>query len=447
MPNVDEKSLRRIGDATRKSEMQRSRRLQRVPPAPKNPVHAARFRLRSPLEHGKFAVGRMLQLEVDEDGTSLWLETDREEMLFVATGHQTRWDVGADVSAIWTAAGYAVISEQLMGRTNTGEVVPYGVYSIGAGEFGIDGVLALGFGGQSAPLWAREFAFVGDAPDDPPRQDRGPDGVRVKFWPCTTQLPTWAAYDRAPDTGLPVEVLDALEWADNDPAPGERWGTTSGAKLRRTATLLELYWYKWTPPPPICNLNPDYDPISDPGSPDYDPDDPGFDPDYDASTPKGFWAGTTVECDPDDPGTPPDSVLADPVWWIAPIGWWGWGFAGWGWGFGWGGLGWNYPYWYGAFGAPNYWGGWGYGWWVNRWGGRPPTVEDLPDPDTPVPQPPDGQGEITRECRYGWVVWDWGWRILNVDRDRQLAFIIGEIEFRNRLVVENATPEDCVPTY
>ena len=84
---------------------------------------------------------------------------------------------------------------------------------------------------------------------------------------------------------------------------------------------------------------------------------------------------------------------------------------------------------------------------MNRWGGRPPTAEDLPDPDTPVPQPPDGQGEITRECRYGWIVWDWGWRILNVDRDRQLAFIIGDIEFRNRLVVENPTPDDCPSAY
>ena len=444
---LDRSPLRRVGEVTRKSELTPTRRTQQASTARKPPAPAARFRLRAPLEHGAFAVGCELHLEREDDGSFYWVETDREESLFAATGHQTRWDVGADVTAVWTAAGYAVITEQLMGRTGNGRVIPYGVYPVGHGH-AQEGVLLLGAGGLEAQSpWDRDYVFLGDVPDDPPGTERGPDGIAHRLWPCTTQLPTWAAYDRVPDTGLPPDVLEALGWDNQHPQAGEYRGTLNTGKLQRTATLLELYWYKWTPPPPVCNLNPDYDPISDPGSPDYDPEDPAFDPDYDASTPKGFWAGTTVECDSDDPGDPPDSVLADPVWWIAPLGWWGWGLGGWGWNWGWNGFGWNYPYWYGGLGAPYHWGAWGHGWWVYRWGGRPPTAEDLPDPDTPVPQPPPGQGEITRECRYGWIVWDWGWRILNVDRDRQLAFIIGDIEFRNRLVVENPTPDDCPSAY
>ncbi len=443
---LDRSSLRRVGDVTRQTELRPTDLRAKQHNSSSTLPAGARFRLRTPLEHGRFAVGRKLQLERDDDGTCYWVETDREEVLFAATGHQTRWDTGADVTAVWTAAGYAVIAEALMARMGSGQPISYGVYSIGHHDLQ-DGVLLIGTGSLGRSAWDADYAFLGDLPEDPPTHDRGPDGLTVKLCPCTTQLPTWVAYDMSPDTELPADVLEALEWGNEHPQPGEYWGTRAGPRLQRTASLLELYWYKWTPPPPTCNLNPDYDPISDPNSPDYDPDNPAFNPDYDASTPKGFWAGTTVACDPDSPGTPPSSVLADPVWWIAPIGWWGSLFAGWSWNWGWNGIGWNYPYWYGRFGAPYYWGAFGYGWWITRWGGRPPTAEDLPDPDTPVPQPPPGQGEITRECRYGWVVWDWGWRILNVDRDRQLAFIIGDIDFRNRLVVENPSPDACGPPY
>lgn len=427
--NLDEKSVRRVGDATRKSESQRTDHTSPPTTRHHSQESLARFKLRTPLEQGKFAIGRKLKLERNDDGSYYWLQTDQEEPVFLATGLQTRLDAGAEVSALLTAAGFAVVSESLFGRivSGTGRPIPYGVYPVAHGEQA--GILWLGNHVENKLPWELDYGFVGDVPDDPPAQDAGPDGAPPKLWPCTVQLPTWTAYDLSPDTELPTEVLESLGWGNEHPEPGEYWGTRFGPKLLRTASLLELYWYKWTPPAPACNVNPEYDPDTNP------------------DVPKGFWAGTTVECDPDDPGDPPDSALAEPVWWIAPVGWWGWGFGGWGWGWGWNGLAWNYPYWWGGVGSTYWWGGWGYGWWINRWGGRPPTAADLPDPDGPVPQPPSGQGEVTRECRYGWVVWDWGWRILNVDRDRQLAFIIGNIEFRNRLVVENPTPDDCPSTY
>ena len=431
---LDDKSLRRIGDATRKSELQRKKIPQHTPPAPKNQVHAAKFKLVTVLEHGKSGVGRMMQLHTNEDGSTFWLQTDREEKLFLATGHQTRIDEGAEVEAIFTSNGYAVVSEVLMGRLVgiETEAIPYGVYWISPG--GKPGVLSLFTGSDETGFyaWFHDYAFLGDVPDDPPTQEKTPaDEVEPKLWPCTTQLPTWAAYDTAPDTGLPEEVIEALGWTEKHPSQGEYWGAAGGPRLQRTAYLMELYWYKWTPPAPACIVNPAYDEIDNPDVPTH------------------VWAGTDVSCDFDTPGDPPDSVLSDPVWWIAPIGYWGsWGYGGWGHNWGWrSGYGWNYPNWYGGYGGSyNYWGGYGYGWWSSRWGGRPPTIDDLPDPDTPVPQPPEGQGVITRECRYGWVLWHWGWRILHVDQERQLAFIHGEFEFFNRVVVETPDHDDCPPS-
>ena len=35
------------------------------------------------------------------------------------------------------------------------------------------------------------------------------------------------------------------------------------------------------------------------------------------------------QCDPDDPDAVPPAALTDPIYWIAPHGWWGWGIGGW----------------------------------------------------------------------------------------------------------------------
>ena len=129
--SLDDKSLRRIGDATRKTELARTQRELHTPSTPANQTHAARFRLLSPLEHGRHAVGRMLRLERNDDGTCYWLATDRQELLHAGAGHQLRWDEGAEVTALWTPAGYSVISHALMARNGTGQdLIPYGVYSV-----------------------------------------------------------------------------------------------------------------------------------------------------------------------------------------------------------------------------------------------------------------------------------------------------------------------------
>ena len=113
--SLDDKSLRRIGDATRKTELAHARRELHTPSAPTNQTHAARFRMLSPLEQGRQAVGRMLRLERNDDGICYWLATDRQELLHAAAGHQLRWDEGAEVTALWTPAGYSVIYERADG--------------------------------------------------------------------------------------------------------------------------------------------------------------------------------------------------------------------------------------------------------------------------------------------------------------------------------------------
>mgnify|MGYP006908225194 CR=1 FL=1 len=422
--SLDERSLRRIGDATRKTELARTRREPHTPSAPVNQTHAARFRLLMPLEQGRQAVGRMLRLERNDDGTCYWLATDREELLQVGAGDQMRWDKGAEVTALWTPAGYSVISHALMGLNKTGQdLVPYGVYSVSQSSNNTPGSIGLipNSVSQFLPAWDRDYAFVGDRPDGVPLLSEGLDVGLPKLWPCITdtQTPTWVAYDTGADPTINSRLRDRLGWASSaHPQPGELWAPGSDARLHRSVTTLSLWWWVYTPPAPVCVAN-----LS--------------------SSLGGYWGGLFgYECDPADPDAVPPAALADPIYWIAPHGWWGWGAGGWpltGFHSGY------YPYWWRGYGFSSYWGAWGPGWWNYRWLGRPPAPDDIPDPDVPVSTVlPVGAG-LERLCRYAWVVWQWGFRVLDVDTNRKLALIIGPIRFTNRLVVDTDNWANCVP--
>ena len=163
-------------------------------------------------------------------------------------------------------------------------------------------------------------------------------------------------------------------------------------RLHRSITTLDQWWWRCTPPAPVCITNA-------------------------ASALGGYWSGLLgYQCDPDDPDAVPPAALTDPIYWIAPHGWWGWGIGGWPLtGFYNGG----YPYWWRGFGFGSYWGAWGPGWWNYRWLGRPPSPDDVPDPDVPVSTVLPVGAALERLCRYAWVVWQWGYRVLDVDTDRQ----------------------------
>jgi len=419
--SLDDKSLRRVGDATRKSELERTTRESHSPSVPANQTHAARFRLLSPLELGRHAVGRMLRLERNDDGTCYWLATDRQELLHVGAGQQTRWAKGAEVTALWTPAGYSVISNALMALSGQSPV-PYGVYSVRQSSTNAPGSIVLGlvpnFDGEFLPAWDRDYAFVGDVPDGLPILSDGLDVGLPKLWPCVTDAytPTWVAYS-TDVSGIPSKILDAFGWSDGQhPNKGELWAPGLDARLHRSITTLDLWWWRYTPPALACVAN-------------------------SSSSLGGYWGGLlNYECDPDDPDADPPAILTDPIYWIAPNGWWGWGVGGWplsGFHNGY------YPYWWRGFGFSSYWGAWGPGWWNYRWLGRPPSPDDIPDPDVPVSTVLPAGAALDRRCRYAWVVWQWGYRVLDVDTDRKLALIIGPIRFVNRLVVDTPDWADC----
>ena len=212
-----------------------------------------------------------------------------------------------------------------------------------------------------------------------------------KLWPCVTHAltPTWVAYDTDADPTIDSRLLDRLGWA-----PARIPSRTNSGRRDPTRdcaarfTTLNLWWWVYTPPAPACVANP-------------------------SSSLGGYWGGLLgYECDPADPDAVPPAALADPIYWIAPYGWWGWGAGGW-------------P----LTGFPQrllpvlvarlrvrfVLGRVGTGLVNYRWLGRPPSPDDIPDPDVPVSTVlPVGAG-LERLCRYAWVVWQWGYRVLDVD--------------------------------
>ncbi|MGD9712797.1 MAG: hypothetical protein AB7V46_12090, partial [Thermomicrobiales bacterium] len=224
-------------------------------------------------------------------------------------------------------------------------------------------------------------------------------------------------------------------------------------KLARTVTFLEIFWWEWCAPAWECLEftvpNPDYDPqadVCDPEHPSYDPDDVACKRTIEVE----HW-GIPAECSfglsPVNSGIPCDE---DPperrsAFWRSPFGWWALGNWHWGW---WGSAGWwRYPHgWWNnplyGFNDSLYWGPWGHGWWNRWWGGRPPTPDELLELNTDEPPPDPPCGGITRRTRYGFIVWEFGWRVLGADEATEVCTVVGEMEYRNRLVVENqAAPE------
>lgn len=396
--------------------------------------HLRRFRLLTEVRMGKPGVGRP---QFWNEGLNQWednTESVRTEIIYHGPGRPQVFPKEAPVLCDYMpGTGYVIVVDCIvayLGNPAEERITPFAVFSVQNDGRVRPGVINVA--GGDDPRGDYVCLNGGITETELGRPAFNSDTRIFKIVPVTQVPPCWMSYDASPDSDIPIEVQEHFGWeATDNPNPGEYWAPRD-YKLRRTVRLLPLYWYKWTPPPPVCAVNPDYDPDTNP------------------DVPKGFWPGTDVECDPDadPPEDPPDDVLAEPVWWIAPVGWWGWGWAGWGFGnWGWNGV-WNYPSWY-HLGASvyNYWGAWGYGWWSSHWNGYPPDEDDIPDPDGPVPQPP--VGEITRECLYGYVVWHWGWRVMATDEEQKVAFTWGPgVPFRyfNDLVVVNGSPDDCPPS-
>ena len=437
---LDRSALRRLGTETRKSELRPTDVRERQ----RDPQHqlptVARFQLLTPLEDGKSASARFLSLEnTDEPGEYEWVPTDHEVTLHAAPGVYNHLPEGAEVTAERTASGWRAGMHELWGVLPGGfEPCPYAVLRMShLSNSCKDAIQLTRPGSGGIVLWDDDYAFTTAAVPGSTTGDTLPDeGAKPRMIPCTPLLPAKVAYkqfDGLLPGGEPIpdSILQAMNQGPH-PATGQLWGPTHEGKLSRTVTFLELFWWEWCSPAWECitftEPNPDYDP-SDPD----ETDPPTIEVDY--------W-GIPAECNngnsPINSGIPCDE---DPperrsAFWVSPYGWWGLGTWNWNW---WSGLGWwRYGYPYSGYFPNHVWGPWGHGWWTRWWGGRPPTPDDmleLPGSDPP-PDPPCG-GLIQRH-RYGFIVWEFGWRVLGADTDAVVATIVGEIQFRNQLVVENA---------
>jgi len=320
-----------------------------------------------------------------------------------------------------------VTSDQLVGLLPSNlDPFPYMVLRVGGTlSSQHDDTMVLGSPGQGPfAIWDDDYVVTGgvaplsDREDLLPRERTSP---RLRTVGCTPVLgqPLRMAYqpfdELLPDGNpIPASILQAMNQGEH-PSPGELWGPTQDGKLSRTLSFLEIFWWELCSPAWECRNG--YWSIPE-----------------DCSGAFGVTGSSGVPC---DETAPPRRA----AFWRSPSGWWGLGGWSWGW---WGGS-WNYPSsWWGnpslGFSDSFYWGPWGYGWWGNWWNGRPPTPDELLPDDEPPPDPPCG-GLLQRE-RYGFIVWEYGWRVLGADTEQEVCTVVGEFEFRNRLVVENPdTPE------
>ena len=424
-----------------------------------------RFLLLSPLECGKSAAARFLSREeTDEPGEYEWVSGDREVPIHATPGVYNHLPAGAEVTAELTAAGWRARMDELWGVLPSGfNPFPYAVLRMShVSSMSTDAVQLMRPGTGGVPLWDDDYVFTAAAVSASPAGDTLPDEtIRARWIPCTPLLPAKAAYKRfdgllANGDPIPGSILQAMN-QEPHPSSGELWGPTYEGRLSRTFSFLEIFWWELCSPAWECVPgqipNPDYDPdadVCDLFHPDYDPDNIVCQPTIDGQV----WG---IVCDgevvaraaADDGGNipctdPPPGRRA--AFWRSPIGWWGLGCWNWNW---WWGVGWwRYPYgwWNGGFPAWNvswWWGPFGYGWWTHRWGGRPPTDDDLLELTAgDMPDPPCGGGVI-RRTRFGFIVWESGWRVLGADTDNEVATIVGPLKFREPyLVVENPEPPD-----
>lgn len=96
-----------------------------------------------------------------------------------------------------------------------------------------------------------------------------------------------------------------------------------------------------------------------------------------------------------------------------------------------------------AFGWYGPWGGWSY--WGNNWGGLPPTASDLPGVDS---EPPDPEcGDLIQRYRYGFVLWEYGWKVIagGTDEEEMTCMVDGPLRVYQSVVQENGTVPDKTP--
>lgn len=435
---IEENSLKRVLAETRSSEY-RPTDHRRKPPEFGDAASTARFVLLEPLEYGRAA--RALRL------TTFAREGQGEK-------HQSSFIGGSSDQIVIGGAGlynYLPAMAQVTAKLNGGVwvadmndmwVVPPQTVTHPYPCLYVSGVQAYDeqkdMANTTAPSgWEGDFMFGMDYNEDSQYADTLPNQKELITRPipaCQVNGPTKAAYypwdGTFPDgSTVPQSIVTALGFSSY-PSSDELWGPHASAKLSRSITVLELFWWEFCPPDWECV------PAATSGDADV----------WGVICDNNTVARSAIACT--DPK--PDSNSA---FFRSPVGWWnlaGWNWAWW-WNVGW----WTYPngWWNGGYSNWNdnyWWGPFGYGWWRTYFGGGglPPTSDDILELEAgDVPTPPCGGG-VTKRNRYGFIVWETGWRVIGgVDTSAETCLIIGPLKHKApTLVVENPDPPDTICT-
>lgn len=487
-------------------------------PAQRSTISSQVMRMTTAISWGETGLALLMKANRQSDGSIRWEPaSDSQYQVSMIGGNRNRIDKGCFVQCVLTAQGWVIVNSWLMGVVISIEPIPFGVYAVrgnGGSGTSFQGHLNLSypypidsddfldpavdsrlqpweldyvFGCQhDTDLATTELSPVGDIVKGVPRQGFTDDGGN-RLIPVQDHLPAWAAYDQSADDSLPAEVLEGLGWdSSTHPNANERWGPVPGTvfKLKRTATVIALYWWEHTVEPrneiiqviaaaqaseqwwllglngsdevesghiiataPASVVRSAIEAMSGVGSGNVTvtgPDGGPYTIEFTGDASLGF---DTYQYRDDSPYYGDGSVRIvqsgrAPIaaQWIAPNGWWGnWGWGGWGFNA-------SYPFqsWYNSSVSQSLYGNWGYGWWDGRWGGLPPSVNDIVYVGDEPPAP--SEGTITRYCVHSYLVWQYGWKVLSVNQEKEIAFIIGDLKFERTQVVVNADITDC-PTY
>lgn len=295
-----------------------------------------------------------------------------------------------------------------------------------------------------------------------------------RYAPNSTTHPVRCAYkkfDGKMTNGeyAPAVIRDRFG-TDLPPEGGQYWGPSRSGKLSRSFTALELFWWElrtngdYTAKPQTVYVwmpeHPDHDEFvnsvyyqnwNGPPSTAY----PGSGSDYWIRRINEEWPPVSLnfwvsDCNQVSSGVLASEPKPEPIsrFFISPWGFWEnpqWSTYGYQWYW----LNYNYNSYWGAYYPGNVygwfgpWGGWNY--WGNNWGGLPPTAKDLPGVDSQPPEPPCG--DLLQRYRYGFVLWEYGWRVIagGTDEDEMTCMVDGPLRVNQSVIQENGTVPDKTP--
>lgn len=309
------------------------------------------------------------------------------------------------------------------------------------------------------------------------------------YMPNSTSKPVRCAYkkfDGRMTNGeyAPAVIRDRLG-TDTPPTGGQFWGPSRSGKLTRSFTALELFWWElrtneeYTAAPMRVYVwqiwHPDYEEFRASVyykywqgenaylGPNGDPRENYWPLNLPSVTGIGYWYNRINELWPPtevsfwiNTCTKANSFVksSDPKpgpvsrFFISPWGFWEnpqWKNYGYQWYW----VNYTYSSYWGAYYPGNTygwfgpWGGWAF--WGNNWGGLPPTASDLPRVDS---EPPDPEcGDLIQRYRYGFVLWEYGWKIIagGTDEEEMTCMVDGPLRVYQSVVQENGTVPDKTP--